>query len=185
MKSKHHGQNFKYSSINLLCLFFLSLVVFSCSNPIEEHIKLGDKLFKEKKFKESIEEYTNALKLDSTRLEIFGKRSSAKKEAMDLLGSMEDHFYAGFIDTSNMVELLFRGEMYLNSGKLNLAYEDFSKVLEKNPFNGRALMLRAFIIFETKNFEESHQDYSNALKTWVADTAEVCFGRGKVKIFLI
>ena len=170
--------------MKLLCLFFLSLFVFSCSNPIEEHIKIGDKLFQKKKFKESIEEYTNALKLDSTRLEIFGKRSLAKKEAMDLWGSMEDHFYAGLIDTNNMVELLFRGDMYLNSGKLNLAYKDFSKVLEKNPFHGRALMSRASINFETKNFEESHQDYSNALKAWVADTAEVYFRRGKVKIFL-
>ncbi len=79
MKSKHHGQNFKYNSINLLCLFFLSLVVFSCSNPVEEHIKLGDKLFQEEKFKESIEKYTDALKLVSTRLEIFGQRSTAKK----------------------------------------------------------------------------------------------------------
>jgi len=170
--------------MKLLCFFILSLVVFSCSNPIEEHIKLGDKLFQEKKFKESIEEYTNAIKLDSSRLDIFGKRSLAKKEAMDLWGSMEDHFYAGLIDTNNMAELLFRGDMYLNSGKLNLAYKDFSKVLEKNPFDGRALMSRAFINFETKNFEESHQDYSNALKTWVADTAEVYFRRGKVKIFL-
>ena len=164
--------------------FIIAVIFFSCTSPINDHYEKGNKFLGEQKYEKAIQEFTEAVKLDSSFLDAFAKRSIAKENKGDLWGSMEDHFRAGLTDTTNSEQVLFSAEMNSQQGKFNDALKNYSRAIKLSPNYSRAIMGRGLLNAEMENHTAALIDFSMALNTHLEDTGHVYFNRGKTRMKL-
>lgn len=170
---------FEYFIIAIFSLFFLS-----CTSPVQDHYEKGNKFLEEQKYEEAIQEYTEAVKLDSSFLDAFAKRSIAKEKSRDLWGSMEDLVRSNLVDTTNAEQILFRAQLYQEEGKNKDAIKDYSRAIKLSPNDSRAIMGRGLLNAEMGNHTSALIDFSMALNTHLEDTGHVYFHRGKARMKL-
>ncbi|MBW4633053.1 MAG: tetratricopeptide repeat protein [Iphinoe sp. HA4291-MV1] len=128
------------------------------------YVKLGDECFEKEQYNTAIENYNQALKLNSKDSESYYKRGLARYRLGDCEGAIADYIQAIQINP-------YYGKVY---NKIGLAryqlgdYEgaiaDYTQAIKMNPNDAVAYRNRADIRYHLGDYEGAIEDYNQAIK---------------------
>jgi tetratricopeptide (TPR) repeat protein len=111
------------------------------------------------KYKEAIEDYTEALKLDSTYYFALNNRGIAKIETKNYIGAIEDFTLCLEIKNNYYSAISNRGIAYYKAKKYKEAINDFNTLIAINPSDGNNYLHRG-------NTKEMLRDKEGACEDW-------------------
>lgn len=139
--------------------------LFTVNNisEMDTFVESGDEKLDSRDFEGAIEDYTKAIKIDSTNDVAYYGRGFAKENLDDLLGAIEDYTKAIEIDPNYSGAYYGRGGSKLFLGDLNGAIADFTKASDLSPKSGLPFRGRAIAKGKIKDYQGAIADFTRAI----------------------
>ena len=138
-------------------------VLPSTLSPADEHHEKGFALRKRGNFKEAIEQYTDAIKLDKDHFKAYFNRGFARDKLRLFDDAIADYTDALRIDPNNAYAFYNRGISKDRAGLYEDAILDFSKAIEIVPLNADFYHNRGFCHRKQGRLDAAIEDYSSAI----------------------
>lgn len=142
-----------------------------------DYVQKGLKCHRHQDFLGAIENFNQALKLDSNNAQLYYRRGVAKTEGEFQKGAIEDFTQAINLNPQYIDAYYQRGHVHYSLGDDLKAIEDYSEVLFLNPNEALAYFYRGFARSNLGELQEAIGNYNQALKI-NPELAEAYFHRG-------
>ena len=115
------------------------------SNDVATHISRGDTYRDQGEYRQAIDEYTYAIKLDSDNAYAYTVRGHAYSTLRQYRRAIEDLDRAIKVEPKNAYAYMVRGHAYSMLGKLDNALTDLDRAIELEPKNAYAYTTRGYV----------------------------------------
>ncbi len=132
-------------------------------SPATQAIKAGESLHTERKYKEAIEQFDEAIRLDPGNYEAYRLRARAKREAGDVNGAIADFTKAIEIDPKAHQAYLGRGLALEKAGDRAGAMRDFDEGIALVPSYAAGYGYRGRLKYDMKDYNGAIADLDKAI----------------------
>jgi tetratricopeptide (TPR) repeat protein len=130
---------------------------------VEAHLKQGNLYYNKENYKQAIEEYSKAIRLNSQYSTLYYNRGSAHYELGEFEQALVDLSKTIELDAQSVRGYYRRGLTYASLKDFERAIEDFTNCLRINPDYIKAYWARANSNFARKDWEASINDLSELI----------------------
>ncbi|MBP5976302.1 tetratricopeptide repeat protein [Brasilonema sp. CT11] len=127
-------------------------------------VKLGDECFEKEQYNAAINNYNQALKLNSQDAETFYKRGFARYHIGDYKAAIADYVQAIQINPYYGKVYTKLGLVRYHQGDYEGAIADYTQAIKMNPNDAGAYKSRADIRYQLGDYQGAIEDYNQALK---------------------
>jgi tetratricopeptide (TPR) repeat protein/S1-C subfamily serine protease len=124
----------------------------------------GDAYSKLKEYKQAIDDYTQAMKIDPENAEYYKNRGSAYSKLKEYKQAINDYTQAIKIDDKNAIYYVGRGLAYFRLKDYKQAINDYSQAIKIDDKNAIYYNARGLTYLELKDYKQAINDYSQAIK---------------------
>ncbi len=157
-------KDIKNQKILYLIFLFILLTISLKAEDINDLYKKGEEAKKNKKYKEAIEFYSEAIKLDNKWSNLYTGRGFAYKELNLYDEAIKDFTKAIELSPDWSSPYYDRGITYLNKKMDDEAIKDFTKAIELSPDWSSPYNYRGKIHINKKMYDKAIEDFTKAIK---------------------
>ncbi len=159
---------FRSWTVLLLAVSFAPLLAAACSTDPEVakqgFLKEGDQFFEQKRYREAIVQYRNAIEVDGRFGEARYKLGEAYLQVGEPAVALAEYVRAADLMPDNTEAQLKATGLLLVTGQFEDARTRVAKVLAANPKNSRALILMGNALAGLKDFDGAIKQLEDAVK---------------------
>ena len=124
----------------------------------------GGTYYKLKEYKLAINDYTQAIKIDSQNAEYYAFRGGIYSVLEEYKQGIDDLTQAIQLDPKEAIYYDFRGLAYLQLKDYKQAIADYTQAIQLDPKNATYYGGRGFAYFQLKDYKQAIDDYTQAIK---------------------
>ena len=117
-----------------------------------------------KEYKLAIDDYTQAIKIDSQNAEYYAFRGGIYSFLKEYKQAINDYTQAIKIDDKNAIYYNARGLTYLELKDYKLAINDYTQAIQLDPKNATYYGVRGFAHYFLKDYKQAINDWNQAIK---------------------
>jgi len=124
----------------------------------------GDSHWNLKNYKQAINDYTQAIKIDDKNAIYYNARGNTYFQLKDYKQAINDYTQAIKLDTKNASYYNLRGFAYFQLKDYKQAIDDWNQAIKIDPKNGIYYSSRGDAYFQLKDYKQAIDDYTQAIK---------------------
>ena len=136
-----------------------------------------------KEYKLAIDDYTQAIKIDSQNANYYAVRGGCYLQLKEYKQAIDDYTQAIKIDPKDARYYVIRGNTYFLLKDYKQAINDYTQAIKIDPKNAGYYGARSDAYFQLKDYKQAIDDYSQAIKL-KSDFTEAYYVRGIAHYFL-
>jgi tetratricopeptide (TPR) repeat protein len=131
-------------------------------NPAYSYIYEGDRAYADRKYKESIEFYTQALKVFNQNAYAYYNRGNAHRKLKDYPAAIDDYTAALQLNPRDIFVYLYRGMSYQATNEFDKAVADYTEAIKLDELNPVAFHHRAQSYVSLKQLNLARDDFKKS-----------------------
>jgi tetratricopeptide (TPR) repeat protein/S1-C subfamily serine protease len=143
----------------------------------------GGTYYKLKEYKLAIDDFTQAIKIDSQNANYYAVRGGCYLQLKEYKQAIDDYTQAIKIDPKDARYYVIRGNTYFLLKDYKQAINDYTQAIKIDPKNAGYYGARSDAYFQLKDYKQAIDDYSQAIKL-KSDFTEAYYVRGIAHYFL-
>jgi tetratricopeptide (TPR) repeat protein/S1-C subfamily serine protease len=124
----------------------------------------GDAYSKLKEYKQAIDDYTQAMKIDPENAEYYKNRGSAYVQLKEYKQAIDDYTQAIKIDDKNAIYYVGRGLAYFRLKDYKQAINDWTQAIKLDPKNAGYYGARGDAYLQLKDYKQAINDWTQAIQ---------------------
>ncbi|MBK1987338.1 tetratricopeptide repeat protein [Sphaerospermopsis aphanizomenoides BCCUSP55] len=128
------------------------------------YLSRADAYVEIKEYKQAINDYTQAIKLDPKNASYYSFRGNAYLKLKEYKQAIDDYTQAIKLEPKNARYYVGRSQAYIQLKEYKQAIDDYTQAIKLDPKNAIYYALRGYPYFKLKEYKQAIDDYSQAIK---------------------